>query len=517
MNLSVVVRHVEQRLGHRQAIAGDSDLTYGRLIAYGRAVVQAVRAATGERYPRIALVVGNRWEYMGVDLGCALLGATLVRCNIRDSADDLAYILRDSLADAVIYEEATGQLVLRATEHFGDEVPLIKELPSSEEALEASGTVELGGDADDLSGEHLYRLMYTSGTTGRPKGVMVTHGQWRAAVLEHLHLGPLLDVGEHPVFLHVTPLSHVSGGLFWAFMLRGSLNVIAESTDVGSAMATARRHGVTHTFLVPTLINRLLDDTELSSRDLPELKRIYYAASPIEPARLREATQRFGPIFAQGYGSTEAMWWLTYLSPEDHQAALEADDLGRMASCGRPAMGMPVKVVDDNGLELPPGELGEIVTRGPHVATEYFNRGPVPRIGDAPAIGWFRTGDMGHVDAEGFVYLTSRKSDLIVTGGFNVYPREVEHVVSEHPAVAECCVVGTPEDEWGELIAALVVPRVEGTLDTDELLAFCKERLAGYKRPRKIAVVDALPTTETGKIDRKAVRQEFWKVRDREI
>jgi acyl-CoA synthetase (AMP-forming)/AMP-acid ligase II len=224
----------------------------------------------------------------------------------------------------------------------------------------------------------------------------------------------------------------------------------------------------------------------------------------------------FGSIFAQGYGSTEAMWWLTYLPPEAHSEALERGNLARLASCGRPSLGVPVRILDEAGHDVTPGEPGEVTTRGRHVAQEYYGRGPVPR--EEPAEhGWFRTGDTGFLDQDGYLTLLDRKNDLIITGGFNTYPREVESALEQHPGIRACCVVGAPDAEWGEVVTAVVVTDPEAPVTEADVNAFARDKLAGYKQPRRIEFVDALPENSAGKIDRKVIRQRFWADQDRSI
>jgi acyl-CoA synthetase (AMP-forming)/AMP-acid ligase II len=519
MTLQVLVEQVEHRLGDRVGIIeGDEQLTYGDLIGLGRAMVRRIAASVGEQQPRVAAVMDNRWEYLALDAGLAAVGGVLVRCNSRDAADDIAYVLRDSGCHAVVHSAELSPLLDAALGRL-EHSPLRITLPPSGAGDRRDAFARLGQEADEFSpppdvrGTDVYRLMYTSGTTGTPKGVVVTHDQWRAAVLEHLFLGPLRDLGPGARLLHVTPLSHVAGGLFWPFMLAGAVQVVAPTADVATAAALVEQHGITHTFLVPTLVQRLLSLDDAGQQGLATLQRVYYAASPIDPAVLREAVARFGPIFAQGYGSTEAMWWLTYLEPAEHAAALAADDLRRLTSCGRPSTGIELRLVDDEGRPVATGELGEVATRGRHVARSYWGLGEVP----LDEGGWFRTGDLGFADSEGYVHLMDRKSDLIVSGGFNVYPREVELALSAHPAVAQCCVVGAPDQDWGEIVAAVVVLEPGANADVGDLLSFGREVLAGYKRPRRVDVADALPLTSNGKTDRKAVRATYWTGRARTI
>jgi acyl-CoA synthetase (AMP-forming)/AMP-acid ligase II len=521
MTLEDIVRSTLALRGDAPLVRdSDEELSYAALVeAAGRIAARAQAVtAPGER-PHIAALMDNRWEYFAVDLACAAFGCVLVRLNARDDVADIAWILRQSETTLFLFggERATQARHALAHESAQGRSLTAVELPDRggrhtlADLRDALGGGEPAAPSQDATRDTLYRLMYTSGSTGEPKGVMVTHDQWLAAVVQHLMIGPLRDVGDDAVLLHVTPLSHVSGGLFWPFTAVGARHVIAPSPELDAVAHAAQRGAVTHTFLVPTLVGRLVSAVDDVAAAVGGLRRIYYAASPITPDVLREGLDRFGPIFAQGYGSTEAMWWLTYFPPEEHRLALERGALDRLASCGRPSFGIPLRVIDEDGRDVAVGEQGEVATRGRHVAEQYWQRGPVP----TETGGWFRTGDTGRLDDDGFLTLLDRKNDLIITGGFNTYPREVERALEEHAAIRECCVVGAPDAEWGEVVTAVVV--AEGPLTAAEVMAFARERLASYKRPRRVEFLDRLPENSAGKIDRKAVRARFWAGQDRHI
>jgi acyl-CoA synthetase (AMP-forming)/AMP-acid ligase II len=505
---------------HVALIDGDFQFRYGELFALAERAAAAMIRRTSNDRPRVAVLLSNRWEYVVLDMACAHAGITLVRMNARDGAREAAYILQDSAADCFIYSSDFAAIAQSTLAQIGDRAIVRVELGAVADAGRRATFDRLFGDdamaAPRLDPETIYKLMYTSGTTGVPKGVIVTHDQWCCAVLQNLFLAPLADVTPDDCFLHVTPLTHVSGGLFWAFMMRGAQQVICPGTTVDAIAGEVTRCGVTRTFLVPTLVSKMVSATPDQQAILRGIKRVYYAASPIGPRTLRAAVDLYGPIFAQGYGSTEAMWWLTFFYPEEHAAALRDGNIERLASCGRPSLGLELKIVGEDGRSMPPGEIGEVATRGRHVAKAYLTRGAVPRdaaIGD----GWFRLGDMGYADADGFFYLVDRKSSMIITGGFNVYPSEVEAVLLGCNGVAECCVIGAPDEHWGELIVVFVVPKSGASVSDEDVLQFGRTALADYKRPRRVVFVDELPMNSGGKVDRRALREAMWANEQRRI
>jgi len=510
MTLQVLLNQIELRWRDRTCVVdGDLCLNYGEAFDLARGVASLARHVTGKERPHIAALLGNRWEYVMIDLGCALSGSTLVRLNARDTAQDIAYLLEDSHADCFIYSEDFAAVAKQALVETGVK-PKVIELPAGrpaarrpafQEAIAAAPAAEFPA----LQPGDPYKIMYTSGTTGKPKGVLVTHAQWMEAVVKNLFTGPLKDLDEASTILHVTPLTHISGGLMWPFMVRGGVQIISRDVSLDAICEAIETHDATHAFLVPTLVTRLLAATPEQQASLRKLKRIYYAGSPIGATSLKTAIDMFGSIFAQGYGSTEAMWWLTYLGPDEHLDALRNDNPKRLSSCGRPSFGVDLDIVDDDGKPVGVGELGEVVTRGAHVARAYINKGPVPRD-ERIGPDWFRIGDIGYRDEDGYFYLVDRKSSLMITGGFNVYPGEVEGALASCPGISEICVVGVPDEQWGEAITAVAV-RAEGSdLSEQEVLAYARKTLADYRRPKRVHFVTELPLNSAGKVDRRAVK-----------
>ena len=291
-------------------------------------------------------------------------------------------------------------------------------------------------------------------------------------------------------------------------MLFRSEMVVLSKFDPAEVLRVIEEQKITATMLVPSMIYALMDHPDSHTRDLSSLETVYYGASAINPVRLAEAIRRFGPIFAQYYGQSEAPMAITYLAKGDH-------DDKRLTSCGRPTLFARVALLGEDGKPVPQGEPGEICVSGPLLAGGYWN------LPEATAQtfkdGWLHTGDMAREDEDGFLYIVDRVKDMIVTGGFNVFPREVEDVVAEHPSIAQVCVVGAPDEKWGEAVTAVVVLRADAARDdaaieamTAEIQAAVKERKGSVQSPKRVVVVDSLPLTGLGKPDKKAVRAQFW-------
>jgi fatty-acyl-CoA synthase len=313
---------------------------------------------------------------------------------------------------------------------------------------------------------------------------------------------------EHPRFLMCTPLSHAGAAFFTPTVVKGGEMVVLGKFDPAEVLRTIEERRITATMLVPSMLYALMDHPDSHTRDLSSLETVYYGASAINPVRLAEAIRRFGPIFAQYYGQSEAPMAITYLAKGDH-------DEKRLTSCGRPTLFARVALLGEDGKPVPQGEPGEICVSGPLLAGGYWN---LPEAtAETFKDGWMHTGDMAREDEDGFYYIVDRVKDMIVTGGFNVFPREVEDVVAEHPAIAQVCVVGAPDEKWGEAVTAVVVLRADAASDdaaieamTAEIQAAVKDRKGSVQSPKRVVVVDALPLTGLGKPDKKAVRAQFW-------
>ncbi|MCU4802458.1 AMP-binding protein [Halobacteria archaeon HArc-gm2] len=511
-----------RKFADRTALAdGVESVTFGDLDDRSARFATALADRGVDVGDRVGVLLPNEVLFPTVDLGVIRAGATRLPVNPEHTATELTYLLEDSEArtlvcgpaqlDAVV-EAARSVAALETVVVAGDEE--VASFPDADVEWHRYGefladvpdltTVPTPGP-DDVAGH-----FYTGGTTSRPKGVHYSQQclveNLQAVVTEFGFSGT--DVG-----LLVPPLSHSAGTFCYAALLAGGTVHLRTGFDAGSLLETVDDERVTWTFLVPTMIYRLLDATP-DGLDHPSLERIIYGAAPMRVDRLREAIERFGPVFHQFYGQTEVPNLITSFPPREHEVAFAAGDDDRLASAGTPCLRATVEIRDEETDDaLPPGEVGEVVVAAPYVFDGYHERPAETR--ETLRDGWVYTGDVGVVDEDGYLTLLDRASDVIVTGGMNVYSQAVEQVLRDHPAVDDAAVVGVPHEEWGEAVHAVVVTNDAVTIE--ELRSSAGERLASYKKPKSMTVVDSLPTTTLGKVDRSAVRERFWDDGDRSI
>jgi acyl-CoA synthetase (AMP-forming)/AMP-acid ligase II len=354
----------------------------------------------------------------------------------------------------------------------------------------------------------------TGGTTGLPKGVMNTHRSF-AAMVAHLMLALGYGEQESVVNLAAAPMTHAAGLFSIPTSARGGTVAILPKPQSSSILEAIERHGVTELFLPPTSIYRLLESPDLERRNLSSLRYLIYGAAPMSTAKLARAIELLGPVMIECYGQMEAPCGIAFMRPEEHFVDGLLAPESRLASCGRPYPLVSVEVRDDDDRPVPVGASGEICVRGDLVMKGYYN---APALtADALVGGWLHTGDVGHLDAHGRLTITDRKKDMIISGGYNVYPSRIEQVIWSHPAVQDCAVIGVPDDDWGEAVKAVVELNPGAEVDPAELVALCKERLGSVEAPKSVDVVASLPRSANGKVLKKDVRERYWATEARRV
>ena len=496
-------------------IYGDQTLTYADLDRRANRAAQALRRSGVDRGDRVVFLDKNGLEFFDLLFGAAKIGAVLAPLNYRLAPAEMAWITND-----------TGARLLIAHEEFVDHVDAMRpELTNVRTVVSIGGGPGtpyagwIGGATEDepeareeTSGDAALQL-YTSGTTGRPKGVMLSHANLRA-LMQALPI--IFDLRPDSKLLIAMPLYHIggSGGSLGTFYQGGTV-VLQREAETGAILRAIGEQGVSNAFLVPAVIRLLLLDPASASTDFRTLRTIAYGASPIPEDTLVRAIERFGCGFVQSYGLTETAGPMTALTADEHRAEGKARQ--RLRSCGRPVPGSAVRIVDaGTGRDQPPGVVGEVWIQSPQNMLGYW-RNPQATAETLLPGNWLRSGDAGYLDEEGYLYLYDRVKDMIVSGAENVYPAEVESVLCAHPAVADAAVFGVPDEKWGEAVKAVVVPTSGATIDTAELIAFARARLAGFKTPKSIDVVASLPRNPSGKLLKRELRAPYWEGQERNI
>jgi len=499
-----LVRRGAARFGPRTAVrCGDESLTYTQVDEAANAMARVLHAHGAEPGSRVALLLGNGLWSIAMDFACLKAGVTRVPLNARLSAAEQGRMLAETGVRLLVHDAA---LVERAAELAAAHGVATLGLG----AAGAVGGVDLLTAMQDVSTadprlparpEDPILLLYTSGTTGTLKAVEHTQASYAAIVANILTnlVGPARD----SVMLHAASLIHASGTFVLPYWLRGGESVVLPGFEPQGYVDAIARYRATEINLVPTMIGMLLSSGAAQRADVTSLRTAIYGASPMPRPVIEEAMDVWGRRFAQYYGQTEAPLCLAVLDAEDH------GDASLLGSCGQPALDGEILVTDDAGVPVAPGEIGEIRVRAPFTMAGY-HAAPELNAEMFAGDGWLRTRDMARTDERGYLYLVDRRSDMIITGGYNVYPREVEDVLLAQPSVAQAVVVGAPDDTWVEAVTAFVVPAPGASVDEAALQAAVRDRLAGYKVPKAVRVVDSVPLSPVGKVLRRALREPLW-------
>jgi fatty-acyl-CoA synthase len=482
-------------------------LTYAEVRQRTSQLIQAQRARGVTRGTRLAVLSKNRPEVLTNATASLVNGCVLTPLHPMASLADHAYVIGDAEIECLVFD--ADNFTERAREIKSQYPDLI---------LLGFGPNDVGDDylaladqfepaplvAPDVGLEDLCTVVYTGGTTGRPKGVLMTQRVWQAMTWIQM------AEWEFPADLRIaiaTPLSHAALSLVAPVLLAGGAFYVMESFSPDGFFDLVAEHRITATLIVPVMLYALQGNPRYETADMSSMETIFYGASPMSPAKLAQAIEHWGPIFFQFFGQTEAPMVIAHLKKGEHDLAHP----DRLASCGRPVPWMHVALLDSNNQPAAPGESGEICTRGPLVMNGYKD---LPdETAEALSGDWLHTGDVGRFDDEGYLYIVDRTKDMVITGGFNVFPREVEDVISTHSAVSMVMVIGVPDDKWGEAVKAVVVLRPDHEATdalTRELQQLVKDAKGSQQSPKSIDYVDSLPLTPVGKPDKKAVRSRYW-------
>jgi len=502
-------------------IDGDQQFTYAQFGARTHRLANALRALGLTQGARVSFITANTHQLLEAYFGVLEAGGILNPINIRQSPRDIAYILDHAGSQFLFFHDDFLPLV-RAIK---DAAPTLRAFVVMEgaggdiatheyDALLASASAEYHPPAIDEN--DIAELFYTSGTTGKPKGAAITH---RALYLHAYNVALGMRLSDTDVVLHIVPLFHVNGwGTPQFLTLVGGTHVMLRKVDPAIILEQIQRHKVTRLFGVPTVFNLLLNLPDFDRYDVSSLKVINLGGAPSAPALVKAIQERFGCLCFVGYGLTETTPILTAAWPKAHLAHESAEEkIRRQTKTGYPLPGVTLRVVDadDNDVQPDGKQIGEIVVHSNVVMEGYYKDPDATR--NAIRDGWFHTGDMAVVDDEGYVLIVDRSKDIIISGGENISSVEIENCLYAHPKIFECAVVAVPDEKWGETPKALVVLKPGETATAEEIIAYCKANLAGYKVPKSVEFRDALPKGGTGKILKANLREPYWQGMDQRV
>ncbi|MDF0600953.1 AMP-binding protein [Psychromarinibacter sp. C21-152] len=506
MTVSDQLTRAARSFGNRTAfICGDQSRTFSQVDDRSNRLANALKSRDCKPRDRVAMLVGNQIEFCEIEFAIAKAEFIRVAINPQLKRRDVQYILDDAGASVLIYDSGMDAMVDELIADGDAPTGLIRIGAGQGAAAGAEDyeAVIASADATPVEGrfdpEKIYCLFYTSGSTGRPKGVMISH-RAVSAVVQNLmmEMGPW-ENGQK--ILLTQPMCHSSSFFALTYYLNGGCSVIMPKFDAEASVRLIAEHGIQTLKLVPTMLQRIIKTPGIEEIPTPSLKTIMYGASPMPIEDLKRAMALYPVDYVQIYGQSEAAITLTILKADDHD--LESDFPERLTSVGRPWMSLEMRIADEDDNEVPIGEPGEIVVRAPHVMSGYWNRHDLTL--DTLRNGWLHTNDLGRMDEHGYVYLLGRIDDMIISGGMNIAPRDVEEALCEHPGVSEASVIGRPDEEWGQVVVACVV-KADAGLTAEDLVAFAKGSI-GFKAPKHVYFLDEFPKNANGKIDKKALKE----------
>jgi long-chain acyl-CoA synthetase len=509
-------RNLQQIPDQVATVDGDRTHTWAQFVDRVARLAGGLTSVGVKSGDRVGIIALNSDRYMEVVFAAPWAGAVIVPVNYRWSAAEIAFSLNDSGTRVLFVDRELWPVVAELRDQVehpltiisvdavlnGEDAnldALVSSCPAAEEVVRAP---------DDISG-----IFYTGGTTGRSKGVMLTHTNHVANTLQ---FATLLDLSPDVIYLHAAPMFHIADALYMYLITHlGAKHIFIPRFEPIACAKALQEHAVTDTILVPTMIQMLLEQDGFADFDLSQLQRLYYGASPMPEAVAHDLIAKLSWVRAyQLYGQTESAPLLTGLDSRYHVTS--GPDAGRLRSAGRAMPAVELKIVDEQDNEVPRGEVGEIVARGANIMKGYWGRDDLSA--ETLRGGWLHTGDAAYMDDGGFIFISDRLKDMIISGGENVYSTEVENAMYEHDEVGQCAVIGVPDDKWGERVHAVVVPREGCTPDPDDLMRHCRKLIADYKCPRSISFrAEPLPLSGAGKVLKTELRKPFWGDKDRQV
>ena len=498
-------------------IQGDRSYSFDEVGELSCRIANRLLALGLPRETKGAIWASNDVTAWACTLGLWRANMTWLPVNGRNSAEDNHYILDAFDCELMFYQGEFTEVIasLRPTlpkiQHWICIDEELAEAPSLEQWLSDAPATrpEVDYDMDDV-----VMLSSTGGTTGKPKGVMNTHRSCQTFVA-HYTLACHYGADEHPVNLAAAPMTHTAGLLSLPCTAQGGTVVVVTKPEPALIFEAVARHRVTEFFLPPTVIYKILAIPGVEKIDMSSVKFLMYGAAPMSVDKLKQAIALWGPIMAGGYGQTEAPAGISNLPPDHHMVNGELASDERLSSVGRPNPLIRVEVMNDDNDILPRGETGEICVRGDLVMKGYYKQ--PDKTTESIIDGWLHTGDVGHIDTEGYLHITDRKKDMIISGGFNVYPSEVEQVIWSHPAVQDCAVIGVPDDKWGEAVKAVVELIPGQDLSAETIIALCKVKLGSVMTPKTVDFIATLPRSPVGKVLKKDLREQYWQHSGRNV
>ncbi|MDP9140953.1 MAG: AMP-binding protein [Pseudomonadota bacterium] len=491
-------------------IQGDRSYTFSEVGELSCRIANKLLALGLPKETKGAVWSANDVTAWACTLGLWRANMTWLPVNSRNSAEENHYILDAFDCEVMFYQDyfadIIAQLRLRLPKirHWicidaeGTDAPSLDVWMAGQPATKPDVVVDMGD---------VVMLSPTGGTTGKPKGVMNTHRSLQT-FFAHYMLACAYRDGEKPVNMAAAPMTHTAGLLAVPCTAQGGTVVVVTKPDPGLMLGAIGQHRVTEFFLPPTVIYKLLDLPGIEKVDFSSVKYLMYGAAPMSVEKLKRAIELWGPIMAGGYGQTEAPASISNLRPDEHMIDGKIAGDERLSSVGRPNPLNRVEMMNDANEILPRGQTGEICVRGDLVMKGYYKQ--PEKTAETIVDGWLHTGDVGHIDADGYLHITDRKKDMIISGGFNVYPSEVEQVIWSHPAVQDCAVIGVPDEKWGEAVKAVVELNVGQTVTAEEIIALCKAKLGSVMAPKTVDFIATLPRSPVGKVLKKDLREKYW-------